>query len=85
MRRLYRAVHEVDTAGPGTRNDRLNREAYAVGRHVAAGKISESDAFEHLYHAALHTGLDHVEAKATITSGLRASRKNPMTQELRGG
>lgn len=75
MRRLYRAVHEVDTAGPGTRNDRLNREAYAVGRHVAAGKISESDAFEHLYRAALHTGLDHVEAKATITSGLRASRR----------
>lgn len=76
-RRLIRALDAVRNAGPGTRNHTLNRECFAVARHVAAGTLSETEAVEALYAAARSAGLDHLECKDTIRSGFRSGSRHP--------
>jgi hypothetical protein len=65
-------VQRVLDARPGTRNHTLNRAAYNLGRHVAAGTLAAELARDALVQAALAVGLGEAEATATITSGLRA-------------
>lgn len=77
-RRLRRALDGIADAQPGTRNDRLNRESFAVARHVAAGKLGEVEAVEALYAAARGAGLPHVEARATIRSGFASGLRCPV-------
>jgi len=60
---------------PGVRNQTLNRKAYAVGRVVGAGGLDAGSAITELYRAARTAGLDHVEATATIRSGLQAGAR----------
>ena len=59
------------------RNATLNKEAFAVARHVAAGMLSEQEAVSALTIAALHAGLDKSEIRDTITSGFRAGYTSP--------
>ena len=68
--RLYRAASAIAQAGPGGRNDILNRRSYQVGTMIGDGLLSEQEAIEALYAAARTAGLDHGEAKATIRSGV---------------
>jgi hypothetical protein len=78
LNRLYRIASEVATTLNGSRNDRLNRGAFQVGRIIASGHIGEQQAIEALYAAARHAGLDHHEAKATIMSGVKSGlRRGP--------
>lgn len=70
--RLYRAAGAVANAGPGERNNTLNRRAYQVGRLIGAGILGEREGVEALYGAARAAGLDHAEARATIVSGINA-------------
>lgn len=68
--KLYRAATAVVQAGPGSRNETLNRRSYQVGRLIGSGLLGEQEAIEALYGAARAAGLDHLEAKATIKSGV---------------
>lgn len=76
-RRLVAAMGRVRTAGDGGRNDTLNRATYSVARDVAAGTLSEAEATECLYAAAIDTGLPRPEAIATIKSAMRAGMRRP--------
>jgi hypothetical protein len=77
-RRLYRAALAVIDAPPGSRNETLNRRAYQIGRMIGAGLLGEMEAVEALYGAARQAGLDHVETRDTIRSGISSGRRNPM-------
>lgn len=69
-RRLYRACAEVANAADGTRNQTLNRKAYAMGILIGAGKLGQQEVVEQLYHAAITSGCDHAETAGTIKSGI---------------
>lgn len=80
-----KALHaEVDALGStteGSRNDRLNRAAYALGQLVGAGALEEHDVVDALEAAADRCGLlreDGVRSvRATIQSGLRGGIAQP--------
>jgi hypothetical protein len=73
--RLYRAAMAVMDAPIGSRNETLNRRAHQIGRLIGSGHLSEQEAIEALYGAARQAGLDHLEIKATIRSGVTAGRR----------
>lgn len=77
-RRLHRALDAITGAGSGTANDTLNRESFAVARHVAAGTLGETDAVESLYAAARARRIPHHEARDTIKSGFVAGLRHPV-------
>ena len=67
------------SAEPGTRNDTLNRSAYRLGRHVAAGRLTLDHAESWLLRTASHMRgdewgdpLTEAEIRGTVRSGLRA-------------
>lgn len=70
-------VDAVLAARPGTRNDALNRAAYALGQFIAAGRLNESMAIDALTIAAEHIGLSPAETARTIASGLSAAAHTP--------
>jgi hypothetical protein len=61
----------------GTRNDTLNRAAFAIGTLVGAGQLPDWAAAQQLLEAALSCGLGESEARATILSGLRSGVRHP--------
>jgi hypothetical protein len=67
----------VADAVPGTRNDTLNRAAFALGRLVGAGLLDESQVRWELTAAARRAGLGRAEIRGTIRSGLTAGRRQP--------
>ncbi|BFU46758.1 bifunctional DNA primase/polymerase [Krasilnikovia sp. MM14-A1004] len=67
----------VARAPVGTRNDTLNRAAFALGRLVGAGLLDAGTVARELTVAARHAGLDRVEIRRTIHSGLTAGRRQP--------
>lgn len=74
---LEAEVERVRTAPEGTRNDTLNRAAFAVAQLVAGGQLRGRPAARRLLEAALFARLTEWEAKATIRSGWRAGRRQP--------
>jgi len=72
----------VAAAGPGGRNDALNRAAYKVGQLVPH-EVTEADAAAALLDAARACGLPDAEARATLASGLRNGKGNPRRPEER--
>lgn len=80
-RALEEECSEVERASEGTRNDRLNQAAFAIGQLVAGGEITEDDGARALYSAAVNCGLvaDDGERSvwATINSGISAGGKHP--------
>ncbi len=77
-RRLRTAVDLVLSAPAGRSNDTLNRQAFALGRHIAAGALSEATAAEALYCAAMHRHIPSSEARDTIRSGFRGGYAKPL-------
>lgn len=69
--------NRVATAVNGTRNDTLNRAAFALGTISEAVGMDEDFITEELLDAARKAGLDDTEAAATIQSGLSAGLSNP--------
>ncbi|MEU4624424.1 bifunctional DNA primase/polymerase [Actinoplanes sp. NPDC023801] len=67
----------VADAPPGTRNDTLNRAAFALGRLVGAGLLDEWEVRRELTAAARRAGLGRAEVRGTIRSGLTAGRRQP--------
>lgn len=73
----------VANASEGSRNDTLNRAAFALGQLVGAHALGRREAESRLLAAALTCGLDHREADATIRSGLDAGEQHPRRVEPR--
>ena len=71
----------VARAPVGSRNDTLNRAAFALGRLVGAGLLDEGHVGRELEAAARFTGLGRAEARRTIRSGLTAGRRVPFDHE----
>ena len=71
-RLLARKCQDLTEAEEGTRNDTLNKAAFAVGRLVGEGQLAREAAFDALLDAAKKCGLEDTGAKATINSGLSA-------------
>lgn len=66
----------VQSAGEGTRNDQLNRSAFALAQFIPHG-LSESKISDLLESAALNAGLSPGETKKTIASGITSGKTNP--------
>lgn len=72
MTALQRAVDTVTRTTEGGRNDTLNSETYGVASLMWTGKISEATIRGAMTTAAAQIGLPPGEAKATISSAIRA-------------
>jgi hypothetical protein len=68
----------VARAPVGSRNDTLNRAAFALGRLVGGGLLDAADVVRELDAAARFAGLSRTETRRTIHSGLTAGRRAPM-------
>ncbi|MST31625.1 DNA primase [Acidimicrobiaceae bacterium USS-CC1] len=77
---LEREIGRVAMAGEGARNHALNLAAFALGQLVGAGLLDTRTVVEHLHVAAQRAGLDDIEARATIRSGLAAGVAQPRTR-----
>ncbi|MFI5492866.1 bifunctional DNA primase/polymerase [Actinoplanes sp. NPDC051859] len=69
---LEAATHRVAYAAVGTRNDTLNRAAFALGRLVRAGLLDAATVTRELRAAGAWAGLGRAETTRTIRSGLDA-------------
>lgn len=74
---LQGELAKLATAHEGTRNDQLNRSAFALGQLVAAGALDRFDVEATLTDVAQALGLSEAETRATIQSGLDAGAKEP--------
>jgi hypothetical protein len=76
---LRRELESLSRAQPGTRNDQLNRSAFALGQLVGAGTLGEEEVAVALTETGLALGLGERECERTIASGLNAGMANPRT------
>jgi hypothetical protein len=74
---LHNEVERMLAARVGTRNDTLNRTAYALGRLVGAGLLDRELAAAELFDAARRVGLPARECSSTLASGLNAGMARP--------
>jgi hypothetical protein len=72
---LEAEIDRVARARVGTRNDTLNRAAFALGRLVSAGMLDAWIVRTELDRAARHAGLGSAESKRTIRSGMTAGQE----------
>jgi hypothetical protein len=72
---LESETDRVARAPVGTRNDTLNRAAFALGRLVAAGMLDGWIVRTELERAARYAGLGPVESRRTIRSGMTAGQQ----------
>lgn len=92
---LRREAETVRRAPQGARNDQLNRSAFILGQLVARGQLGRAEVESALTAAARAAGLDAVEIRRTLHSGLSAgarpdppgppSRNGPATHAARAG
>ncbi|MEV4345073.1 bifunctional DNA primase/polymerase [Actinoplanes sp. NPDC049596] len=78
---LRAETDRVARAPVGTRNDTLNRAAFALGRLVGAGLLGTAEATRELEAAARFAGLGRAEIRGTIRSGMTAGRRTPLTSD----
>lgn len=74
---MERECAAVANAVEGTRNETLNRAAFALGQLVAGGALGDEVVHRRLLAAADASGLDEQEAERTIASGFDAGAKEP--------
>jgi hypothetical protein len=77
-RALIKAMAAIRDAPSGAANDTLNRRAHYVARCVAGGALSEEEAVNALYAAALDRRIPAREAIATLKSAFRSGRARPL-------
>jgi hypothetical protein len=80
---LEAETDRVARAAAGTRNDTLNRAAFALGRLVAAGLLDARETAAELESAARFAGLGRAETRRTIRSGMTAGRRQPVETDRR--
>jgi uncharacterized protein (DUF927 family) len=74
---------KVMAAPPGTRNDTLNRAAFALGQLVAGGQLDRPEVEDQLRSAAIVVGLSEHEIQKSIASGLGKGIESPRAPEPR--
>lgn len=78
---LHSEAAQVSSTPTGTRNERLNKAAYALGGYVTTGALDQQEVLDALLHAAYACGhaQDDGETTAlnTIRSGLKAGIQAP--------
>jgi hypothetical protein len=74
---LESETDRVARATVGTRNDTLNRAAFALGRLVGGGLLDAHEVAAELEAAARFAGLGRAETRRTIRSGMTAGRRQP--------
>lgn len=74
---LRAELDRVLSAPPGTRNDNLNKAAFALGQLVAAGLLDRAQVEAALTVAAHHVGQGATEAARSIASGLDSGANHP--------
>jgi hypothetical protein len=79
---LAAEADRVARAPAGSRNDTLNRAAFALGRFVGAGLLDAAEATRELEEAARFAGLGRAEIRGTLRSGLTAGRRAPFDPEV---
>jgi hypothetical protein len=72
-------LDQLENAREGTRNDQLNRTAFAVAGFVHAGAVPEDWALSKLESVASDIGLPVPEARRTIASAFRAAPPREFT------
>lgn len=75
-------VSRVLAAREGTRNDTLNRAAFALGQLVGAGLLERAEAQSHLETAGRSSGLADREVRSTVLAGLDAGQDRPRAIRL---
>ncbi|MEV6299599.1 bifunctional DNA primase/polymerase [Actinoplanes sp. NPDC051861] len=80
---LEAEADRVSRAPVGSRNDTLNRAAFALGRFVGAGLLDAADVRRELGAAARWAGLGAAEIRGTLRSGLTAGRRQPFSGRVR--
>jgi hypothetical protein len=68
---FHRELAAVSSATEGTRNDQLNRSAFALARFVHDGALVAADYVSELTAAAMRTGLGEAEIRRTLASALQ--------------
>lgn len=68
---------ELSQAVEGSRNDSLNRAAFKLGQLVGAGALDGDEVRAHLERTGEAIGLDAVEVRRTVASGLTAGIARP--------
>jgi hypothetical protein len=76
---LMKELDQLRATGEGSRNDQLNKAAFALGQLVAGGELSDIETGDLLAEAARDIGLDPREIMATLRSGMNAGAKQPRT------
>jgi hypothetical protein len=79
---LRNEVERVRMARVGTRNDTLNRAAFALGRLIGAGILDRDLAVGELTDAGKQAGLPPREIASTLSSGLSAGIARPRLPSL---
>lgn len=77
-RALDKAAQKVAGAVNGSRNHTLNGQAFWMGRWIGAGLIGTGYVARELFAAARKAGLDDVEIRATLESGIENGRRDPL-------
>ena len=78
---LTAEADRVARAPVGSRNDTLNRAAFALGRLVGGGLLDAGQVVHELETASRFAGLGRAETRQTIRSGLTAGRRAPIDPE----
>ena len=74
---LDKAAEAVRTAPVGSRNEALNREAFAMGGYVAAGFLTEEEAANALLDAITMNGGGGPDDERKISDGIRKGKEKP--------
>jgi len=74
---LESETRQLRQSAEGTRNNALNKAAFAVGQLIATGQIVETEARVAIADAARATGLRDSEIGATLQSGIAAGKAQP--------
>jgi len=74
--------HEVASCFEGSRNERLNRAAFAMGQLIAGNELSRLTVENDLYTAAEQNGLAHREIERTMRSGIEAGMRVPRSSPI---
>lgn len=74
---IERVVAGLRATLPGSRNDALNRAAFALSQLVGGGVLDEGTALSICHAEGAALGLGATETRATTRSGMRAGRESP--------
>jgi putative DNA primase/helicase len=77
LQALAEEALEVESAPEGSRNETLNRAAYAVGQLVAGGELDRKFAGQRIVEAGVTAGLSQEEALRTTKSGFFKGLRRP--------